>query len=64
VPTQPPIQRAPGAVYLELKRSGRKADYSPPTSAEIKEWVELYLNSPNTPSWSGAQLKKKAQKQL
>jgi hypothetical protein len=27
------------------------------TSAEVKEWVELYLHSPNTPSWRGAQLK-------
>jgi hypothetical protein len=25
-------------------------------SAEVKEWVELYLHSPNTPSWSDAQL--------
>jgi len=26
--------------------SGREADHSPPFSAEIKEWVELYLHSP------------------
>jgi len=26
--------------------------------------VELYFHSPNTPSWRGAQLKKKAQRQL
>jgi hypothetical protein len=25
-----------------------------PSSAEVKEWVELYLHSPNTPSWRGA----------
>jgi hypothetical protein len=36
--------------------SGREADHSPPSSAEVKEWVELYLHSPNTPSWRGAQL--------
>jgi hypothetical protein len=36
--------------------SGREADHSPPSSAEIKEWVEMYLHSPNTPSWCGAQL--------
>jgi hypothetical protein len=36
--------------------SGREADHSPPSSAEVKEWVELYLYSPNTPSWRGAQL--------
>jgi hypothetical protein len=35
--------------------SGREADYSPPSSAEVKEWVELYLHSSNTPSWRGAQ---------
>jgi hypothetical protein len=28
-----------------------------PSSAEVKEWVELYLHSLNTPSWRGAQLK-------
>jgi hypothetical protein len=31
--------------------SGREADHSPPSNAEVKEWVELYLHSPNTPSW-------------
>jgi hypothetical protein len=36
--------------------SGLEADHSPPSSAEVKEWVELYLHSPNTPSWRGAQL--------
>jgi len=27
------------------------------TTHPIKELVELYLHSPNTPSWRGAQLK-------
>jgi hypothetical protein len=36
--------------------SGREADHSPPPSVEVKEGVELYLQSPNTPSWRGAQL--------
>jgi hypothetical protein len=36
--------------------SGREADHSPPSSAEVKEYVELYLHSPNMPSWRGAQL--------
>jgi hypothetical protein len=40
-----------------IKQPGREADHSPPSSAEVKEWVELYLHSPNTPSWRGAQLK-------
>jgi hypothetical protein len=57
-PTQPPIQWALGAVSLEVKQPGREADYSPPSSAEVKESVELYLHSPSTPSWCGAQLKK------
>jgi hypothetical protein len=28
-----------------------------PSSDEVREWVELYIESPNTPSWCGAQLK-------
>jgi len=36
--------------------SESEADHSPPSIAEVKEWVELYLHSPNTPSWRGAQL--------
>jgi hypothetical protein len=36
--------------------SGREADHSAPSSAEVKEWAELYLHSPNTPSWRGAHL--------
>jgi hypothetical protein len=36
--------------------SERETDHSPPSSAEVKEWVELYLHSPNTPSWCGARL--------
>jgi hypothetical protein len=36
-------------------RLGREADHSPPSGAEVKECVELYLRSPNTPSWRGAQ---------
>jgi hypothetical protein len=31
--------------------------WPPPSSAEVKLWAELYLHSPNTPSWRGAQLK-------
>jgi hypothetical protein len=38
-------------------KAGREADRSPPSSTEVKEWVELYLHSPNTPRWRGAQLK-------
>jgi hypothetical protein len=37
--------------------SGREADHSPPSSAEVKVGVELYLHSPNPPSRCCAQLK-------
>jgi hypothetical protein len=40
-----------------VKRPGREADHSPPSSAEVKECVELYLHLPHTPSWRGSQLK-------
>jgi hypothetical protein len=56
-PTQPHIQWVPGALSPGVKRPGCEADHSPPSSAEVKEWVELYLYSPNTPSWRGAYLK-------
>jgi hypothetical protein len=45
-PTQPPIQWVPGSFSLGIKRPGREADHSPPSSAEDKECVELYLLSP------------------
>jgi hypothetical protein len=35
--------------------SGREADHSTPSGAEVKEWVELYLHLPNAPSWRGSQ---------
>jgi hypothetical protein len=47
-PTQSPIQWVQGALSLEVKLPGREADYSPPFSAEVKEWVELYLHSQYT----------------
>jgi hypothetical protein len=55
--TQPPIHWLPGVISLGVKRSRCEADHSPPSSAEVKECVELYLHSPNTPAWRGAQLK-------
>jgi hypothetical protein len=45
-PIQPPISWVPGALSLGVKWLGREADHSPPSSAEIKEGVELYLHSP------------------
>jgi hypothetical protein len=35
-PTEPPIQWVSGALSLRVKRPGREADHSPPSSAEVK----------------------------
>jgi hypothetical protein len=35
----------------------RRRIHLPPSSVEVKEWVELYLYYPNTPSWNSAHLK-------
>jgi hypothetical protein len=40
------IQWIPGALFLGVKRQGCEADHSPPSSAEVKEWVELHIHSP------------------
>jgi hypothetical protein len=38
----------PGSYPMGTRGSfpGREADHSPPSSVEVKEWVELYLHSP------------------
>jgi hypothetical protein len=56
-PTQPPIQLIPVVLSLRVKRPERKADHSPPSSAEVKECVELYLYSTNTSLWRGAKFR-------
>jgi hypothetical protein len=44
-PTQLPIQWVPGALSSGVKRQGREADRSPPTSAEVKKtWI--YTSTP------------------
>jgi hypothetical protein len=43
--------------FLGVKRPGREADHSPPSGAEVKECVELYIHSPDTPSLRSSQLK-------
>jgi hypothetical protein len=63
-PTQAPIQWSPGALTVGVKRPVRKADLSPPSSAEVKDFVELYFHSLNKPSRRGAQLKKRTQTTL
>jgi hypothetical protein len=42
---QLPIQWVPGALSPGVKRLGREADHSSPSS-EVKEYVEIYLHSP------------------
>jgi hypothetical protein len=38
--TQPPTQGMPRAPFLGVKRPGREADHSPPTSADVKNmWI-------------------------
>jgi hypothetical protein len=56
-----PVQTGPGAhptsytvgtgSFPGVKRSGRGVDHPTPSSAEVKEIVELYLDSPFGPSW-------------
>jgi hypothetical protein len=57
VPTLPPIQWVRGALPLGVMWLGCEADHLPPSSAEVKECVELNLHSPNKPTWRGALLK-------
>jgi hypothetical protein len=39
-PTEPPMQRVPGALSQGVKRQGREVDHSPPISAEVKKmWI-------------------------
>jgi hypothetical protein len=51
------IQWLLGVLSLGVNQTAREADHSPPSSAEFKECVKLYLHPPNTPSWGGDQLK-------
>jgi hypothetical protein len=51
--THPASDCVPAVLYLGGKRPGRETDHSPPSRAEVKECVELYLHSSNTPSWRG-----------
>ena len=44
-PTQPPVQWVAG-VSRGYGRPGRDANLSPPSSAEVKNRIELYLYSP------------------
>jgi hypothetical protein len=56
-----PVQTGPGAYpvsytvgtgsFLGVKRPGHGVDHSPPSGAEVKEGIELYLYSPSGTSW-------------
>jgi len=51
-----PVQTGPGAHPASCKMGtgsfpGRGIDHPPPSRAEVKERVELYLYSPSGPSW-------------
>jgi hypothetical protein len=48
-PTQPPNQWVLGALLMGVKWPESEADHSPPSSAEVKEYIGIYLHSPNTP---------------
>jgi hypothetical protein len=45
VPTEPPIQWVRGTLSLAVKRPGREADHSPPSSAEVEN-VWSYTSTP------------------
>jgi hypothetical protein len=47
-PTRPPIQWVPGTLSPGIKRQGREADHSPPTSAEVKKMWIYTSTSPYT----------------
>jgi hypothetical protein len=49
-PTQLPVQWV-SDLFPGVKRPGRGFDHPPPSSAEVKERVQLYLYSPSWPSW-------------
>jgi hypothetical protein len=44
-PIQPPIPWVPGVLSLGVKRPGREADHSPPSSAEVKN-ASSYTSAP------------------
>jgi len=56
-----PVQTGPGAhpasytmateSFPGVKRPGRGIDHPPPSRAEVKERVQLYLYSPSGSSW-------------
>jgi hypothetical protein len=51
-PTQPPIQWVPVALTQSVKRPGREADHSPPSSAEVKNaWSDISTPPYDVTTW-------------
>jgi len=50
-PTLPPVKWVPGYI-MQVKRPDCGFNHPTPTSADVKERVELYLYSPSGPSWT------------
>jgi hypothetical protein len=46
-----------GGSFPGVKRQGREADHSPPTSATVNKMC-IYTSTPHTPSWCSVQLVK------
>jgi hypothetical protein len=57
-PIQPPIQCVPRAISPGVKRPGREADHSPPSSAEVKK-VRAISALFHMSSWNSAYLIKR-----
>jgi hypothetical protein len=53
-PTQPHPQWVTGALSPRVKRLGREADHSHPSSAEVKNGGTIPPLPPHTSSWRGA----------
>jgi len=45
MPTQPPVQWVQGVLSSEVKRPGREADHSTPSSAEVQN-ARSYTSAP------------------
>jgi hypothetical protein len=57
-PTQPPVQRVPGALSLGVNLPRRETDHSPPSSAEANNaWS--YTSTPQYPFMAWCSVKKK-----
>jgi hypothetical protein len=51
-PSRPALGSTMGTgSFLEVKQPGRGADHPPPSMAEVKERIKLYLYSSSGPSW-------------